>query len=71
MDGEGRVVPVAVGVGFGKMKGKRVGWIRMDSMSPVTAIRDKDRAAENGAGGLAADGRKKSDRWRGKNAGEG
>lgn len=71
MGGEGRVVPGAVDAGFGKMKGRRVERIRMDSMSPGTAVRDRDKVAENGAGGLVADGGEKSDRWRGKNAGEG
>ena len=71
MGGEGRVVPGAVGVDFGKMKGKRVERIRMDSMSPAIAVQDRDKGPGGAAGGTVADGGKKSDRWREKNAGGG
>lgn len=70
-DGEGRVVTGAVGAGFGKMKGRRVERIRIDSKSPVMVVRDKDKVAGNAAEGVVADGEKKRDRWRGKNAGGG
>ena len=70
MGGEGRVVPGAVGVDFGKMKGKRVARIRMDSMSPGVAVQDKDKGA-GGAGGAVGDGGARSDRWREKSAGGG
>lgn len=59
----------AVGVDFGKMKGKRVERTRRDSMSPGTAVQDKDKGAGSVAGGTAADGVKKSDRWREKSVG--
>lgn len=64
-------MPGAVGAGFGKMKGRRVERIRMDSMNPGTAVQDTDKVAGDAAGVLVADGGKKSDRWRGKNAGGG
>lgn len=57
-----------VGVDFGKMKGKRVGWIREGSMCPVTVVRDTDKAVGSAVGGVAVDG-KEDDHWQGKSAG--